>query len=366
METEEVYYSDLPIPPGEYLEEVLGELGMSKDELAIRMNRPAAKLSAIFKGEKAITPDTALQLEKVVGVPAHIWTGLEAEYRLTMAREQGEAEKDRLKKEGQLVKKFRYADLVKLKMVKRKTRPMEKALELQKFFGVTSLENIIKVRRYEAVFRTGREGRHKQSPEAVAAWLRMGELKAQKQQCALFNQKKLREVIPKIRAMTTQHPKQFMDSLYGLMASTGVAVVLCPHLVGTYAHGATFWMGRDKGVIMMTIRGKWADIFWFSLFHEMGHILLHSRQTIFLEGEGGDPELLAQEKEADRFAEDVLIPRDKYEDFLNTKRFYPEDISGFAGRIGVSAGIVVGRLQNDGYLRRSWHNNLRSHFEWKE
>ena len=79
-------YSDLAIPPGEYLEEVIAELGMSKDELSKRLNRPAPKLSAIFKGEKAITPDTALQLEKVVGVPAHIWNGLEAEYRLVQIR----------------------------------------------------------------------------------------------------------------------------------------------------------------------------------------------------------------------------------------------------------------------------------------
>jgi addiction module HigA family antidote len=84
MKTDQAIYSDMPIPPGEYLEEVLDELGMTKDELAKRMNRPAPKLSAIFKGEKAITPDTALQLEKVVGVPAHIWTGLESEYRLTL------------------------------------------------------------------------------------------------------------------------------------------------------------------------------------------------------------------------------------------------------------------------------------------
>ncbi|MGH7452033.1 MAG: helix-turn-helix transcriptional regulator [bacterium] len=80
-------HSDLPIPPGEYLAEVIAELGMTEDELSRRMN-PArgAKLSAIFAGDNAITSDTALQLEKLVGVPAHIWTGLEAEYRLTLAR----------------------------------------------------------------------------------------------------------------------------------------------------------------------------------------------------------------------------------------------------------------------------------------
>jgi HTH-type transcriptional regulator/antitoxin HigA len=86
MMTEQNIHSDLAIPPGEYLEEVLVELGMTKDELARRMDRPTPKLSSIFKGHKAITPDTALRLEKVVGVPAHIWTGLEAEYRLALAR----------------------------------------------------------------------------------------------------------------------------------------------------------------------------------------------------------------------------------------------------------------------------------------
>lgn len=86
MMIEEQIHSDMAVPPGEYLEEVLDALAMTKDELAKRMNRPAPKLSAIFKGRKMITPETALQLEKVVGVPAHIWTGLESEYRLALAR----------------------------------------------------------------------------------------------------------------------------------------------------------------------------------------------------------------------------------------------------------------------------------------
>ena len=84
MMTDTHLYSDLAIPPGEYLEEVIAELGMSKEELARRMSRPAARLSAIYKGEKAMTPETALQLEKVVGVPAHLWIGLESEYRLAL------------------------------------------------------------------------------------------------------------------------------------------------------------------------------------------------------------------------------------------------------------------------------------------
>lgn len=119
-------HSDLAIPPGEYLEEVITELGMTKDELAKRMNRPAPKLSAIFTGDRAITPDTALQLEKVVGVPAHIWTGLEAEYRLTLARQQEAEELQRLREESNLVTKFCCAALVKLGYVAKRTKPTEK------------------------------------------------------------------------------------------------------------------------------------------------------------------------------------------------------------------------------------------------
>lgn len=82
-------HSDLAIPPGEYLEEVIAELNMSKDELARDMGRTASTLGDVFAGTEAITDGTALHLEKVTGVPAHIWLGLEAEYRHGLARKRG-------------------------------------------------------------------------------------------------------------------------------------------------------------------------------------------------------------------------------------------------------------------------------------
>src|SRR5664280_2040257 len=122
MTTSASIHSDLAIPPGEYLEEVIAELDMSKDELARRMRRPPAKLSAVFKGEKAITPDTALQLEKVVGVPAHIWLGLESEYRLTLARAQSQVEYARLRDESRLVAGYCYSELMKAGVVVKTTK----------------------------------------------------------------------------------------------------------------------------------------------------------------------------------------------------------------------------------------------------
>lgn len=355
-------HSDLAIPPGEYLEEVIAELGMTKDELSKRLNRPAPKLSAIFKGEKAITPDTALQLEKVVGVPAHIWSGLEAEYRLVQAKARALEAQKQLKDEIHFITRFCYAELVKNGIVDKKTRPIDKVLELQDFFGVTSLKTVCELNRYQPAFRSGKNSR---SPEAVAAWLRVGEVHAQKTRCNAFNGDSLVGTLKTIRSMTQQSPEKFEGDLFKLLANCGVALVIFPHFPKTYAHGATFWLGRDKAVVMMTIRYKWADIFWFTLFHEIGHILNHKRRLVILEGESDDPQYLKMEGEANRFAAKVLIPSSEYNKFVERGRFYKDDIRAFATHIGVSPGIVVGRLQNDNYIHRSWHNGLRTKFEWK-
>jgi len=250
-------------------------------------------------------------------------------------------------------------------VVAKKSRPIEKALELQKFFGVTSLETVLGLRRYQAAFRSGVNGKRKRSREAVAAWLRIGELEAQKRECAPFNKRKLKQALHTIRKMTLQLPDRFEHNLHQVLANSGVALVLCPHLPRTYSHGATFWLNKDKAVLMITLRYKWADIFWFSLFHKLGHILLHNRQSVILEGRDIDPLFENQEAEADQFAADILIPPSTYKEFVKKECFYPADIEQFAAQLGISPGIVVGRLQNDKYLAQTWHNRLRARFEWK-
>lgn len=365
MMTDSNVHSDLPIPPGEYLEEVIEELGMTKDELAKRMNRPAPKLSAIFKGAKAITPGTALELEMAVGVPAHIWTGLEAEYRLALERFEQSRNMQRLKSEAKLIRLFRYADLVRIGVVERFTLPVEKVLALHKFFGVTSLEAVPQLKRYQLAFRKNSYKTKGYTPQAVAAWLRIGEIGAMSRQCAPFNEPNLKSAISQIRAMTNQPPNKFQGPLHKILADAGVVLVVCPHMPDTGIQGATFWMGPEKAVVMMTLRYRWADIFWFSLFHELGHILLHGRKTVILEGQGQDPKHLKQENQADRFAGDILIPPDAYRAFIAQDQFYAEDIAAFAQSVEIDPGIVVGRLQHDGYLRNEWLNPLRQRFIWE-
>lgn len=364
MDTSYDVHSNLPIPPGEYLEEVLAELGMSKAELARRMGRPATKISAIFKGEKAITPETAMQLEKVVGVPANIWLGMESEFRLALARQ---TEEEQIEEETKLLTPFCYAELAKQSVVKKLTSRREKVRELQRFFGVSSLLNVSSkgVLRYQPAFRVGKAGTAAVKPRAVASWLRMGEVLAERMDCESFDPRRLEAALPEIRAMTLQHPTGFQDALRDLLAACGVALVIVPHFPGTKAHGATFWASEDESVLMLTIRGRWADIFWFSLFHELGHVLLHrGRRETIIEGAALTDEQQSREDEADTFARDVLISPSDYQRFVVARDFYPQAVETFAREIGVDAGIVVGRLQHDGYLRPEWGNKLRTKYDW--
>lgn len=361
MRTKIQPYSNLAIPPGEYLEEVIAELGISKDELARRMNRPAAKLSAIYKGEKAITPETALQLEKVIDIPAHIWIGLESEYRLTLAR-QSKSKQDS-DEQAELITKFCYTDLVRHGFVEKRTNREDKVEELQRFFGVTSLQTIASLNRYQPFFRTGSA---KRSPEALSAWLRMGEIQAREVECNEFQKEKLTSELPKLRLLTKQEPENFLPELEKFLAKVGIAFVVIPHLPKTYACGATYWMGKNKAILMLTLRGSWADIFWFSLFHEIGHIFLHSQQIVFIEGEEANGSLDQHEQEADQFAAETLIPSHEYKLFVQSGEFYPDNIKWFAEKINIDVGIVVGRLQHDQYLENNWHNNLRTRYKWSD
>src|SRR5262245_21899858 len=86
MSTTTLFQPDYAIHPGETLEETLEEIGMSQAELAQRMGRPLQMISEIIQGKKAITAETALQLERATGVPATFWDSSQRNYEATLAR----------------------------------------------------------------------------------------------------------------------------------------------------------------------------------------------------------------------------------------------------------------------------------------
>ena len=351
-------WPDVAIPPGEVLSETIEALGLTQAELARRMGRPAQAVNEIVRGSKEITPETALQLERVVGVPAHVWTRLDADYRYNKARlqdlEQLDAEKER-------AAPFPYNEMSKYGWVPRTRDPLERTSELLKFFGVASLAM---VKQFEqAAYRIARS--RECSPEALAAWVRQGERVAQGIAAEPFDAKALRAAVPAFRALTKKPPEEFLPDLRNRLASMGVILVLVPHLTKTYAHGATFWIARDRAVIQMSIRYRWDDVFWFSFLHELGHLLKHRKGSVFIELSDGSKN--AREAEADAFASESLIPPTFHEQLASQgPPFSRNFVIAFAERLGVAPSIVVGRLQHENLLPHSHLNSLRSRFTWAE
>ena len=160
-------------------------------------------------------------------------------------------------------------------------------------------------------------------------------------------------MLPTFRHLTVEVPQKFCPRLEEMLASCGIALVFLPHTKGSFLHGATFCDG-NKIVLGLTVRGKYADKFWFSFFHELAHIL---HGDVFKQ-EGVDQE---DEERADFFAEEKLMPSDAFFDFTAAD-FSRESILKFANRMDISPAIVVGRLQLKKIIPFSVHNDLRQQY----
>ncbi|MBI5488632.1 MAG: HigA family addiction module antidote protein [Deltaproteobacteria bacterium] len=355
MATERIW-PDVAIPPGEVLAETLGARSMTQAELARRTGRPVQAVNEIIRGTKAITPETALQLERVLGVPAHVWTRLEADYRFNKARLEDE---QRLVRQVDLVKRFPYGEMAKRGWVPAARAAVERVRNLLSFFGVGALDSVSA--NYSAAFR--RSAATAGSSGALAAWLRQGQRKAAEVRTLSFDKEKLRQLVPELRQMPCEDPQEFEPRLRAGMSAAGVAIVLVPHLPRTGVQGATFWRGASAA-IEMTLRYRWQDVFWFTLLHEVGHLLLHDRNEVFVDLENERPRD-GREAEADDYAANVLLAAEEYGQFLAERTAYPETaVKSFAKQQGIPPGIVIGRLCHDGRVPWGHLIHLRRQFEW--
>jgi HTH-type transcriptional regulator / antitoxin HigA len=353
-DSDNAYRPDFATPPGETVKETIEALGITQVELARRMGRPLKTINEIINGKAMITPETALQLELVLGVPAVFWTNLERNYQLTNARL---AEDQRLTAEIELVRRYPYADLVRYGCVRDTRKPLDRVRELLKFFGVNSLTSITSP---EGAFRVAVKSRP--SAESLAAWLRMGELASRDVPVRPYDASRLTNLLPELRMLTQDRQPTWASLLRDRCADSGVAVVFVPHLTRSYAHGATRWLTPSKALVQLSLRCGYADIFWFSFFHEIGHILKHGKREVFVDFD--DRSASPKEAEADSFAAETLIPGDRYAGFARLGKFDPLSVRQFASLIGVHAGIVVGRLQRDRYLEHNMLNQLRVQLTW--
>lgn len=318
-------------------------------------------INEIIKGKASITPETAFQLELVLGVPAGFWNNREKAYREALARKE---EQKRLEKQVQWLAELPIRAMIKLGWIKSfqsKTQQIQEALN---FFGVASAEQgrklISKYNEQYAAFR--KSVAFQREPAAVAAWLRKGEIEAQRIICAAYHQNKFKETLNGIRSLTIESPKVFLPQLIKLCADAGVAVVFVPELPKTRASGATRWLTPRKALVQLSFRYKSNDQFWFTFYHESAHIVLqHSRKAIILEDIQIDSAVQQdeQDEEANRYAANLLIPQQKFNQFVSTQTIDEGSIIYFARQLGIAPGILVGRLQHDKILPHSHFNGLK-------
>ena len=351
------YVPDYVSPPGETLLETIETLGMTQAELAERTGRPTKTISEIIKGKAAITPETALQLEKVLGVPASFWTNREQHYRESLARQ---GEQVVLGQQTDWLTGLPIAAMCKKGWISRFENEVQQLQEVLRFFGVASPQAWNEIWcGPQVVYRESRA--FESDPGAVAAWLRKGEITAQSIQCETYDQLRFRDTLRKIRALTLEKPDVFQPTLAKTCASVGVAIAFVPELPKARVCGATRWLTPIKALIQLSLRYKTNDHLWFTFFHEAGHIMLHGKRDVFIES---DDDNGSEETAADRFAENFLIPRDRYDAFAKREVFSETTVRQFAGEIGIAPGIVVGRLQHDGKLPRTHLNRLKEHYHW--
>lgn len=357
------YEPDFVTPPGETLEDVLDERGISQAALAERMGRTPKMINEIIKGKAPITEETALQLERVLGIPAQFWNNRERIYREHLALKE---EEEYLKKCTDWVKRFPFKKMCEFQWLSSTHDTVEQAQQLLNFFAVATpkqWEVIWMGSSANAAFRKSLT--FTSDPGPVSAWLRYGEICARRIPCTPFNSDRFKRSLHLFRQLTTHPPTVFVPEIQRLCAESGVAVVLTPELPKAHISGATRWLTPNQALIQISLRYKTDDHFWFTLFHEAGHVLLHGKKEIFLEGSQEKPEQ-QKEEEANRFAAEFLIPRKELDRFTARGQRSYDAVKQFAGELGIAPGIVVGRLQHIGYLPRTHLNKLKRKFVWKQ
>ena len=308
-----IEYEDvIAFHPGYYIKELVEESGLTQEDFAKRLDTTPKNLSLLVRGEQSLSIDVALKLSRMLGTSVIYWLNLQNAYDAIIAEHKSEEEL--IEERGV----FKYLDYkyfrenYKLPDLPRKTD--EQIKELREFLKVSTL-TVFRKRDMAVSFRTATESLTEANIESI-----------------------------KYALTLTRNHKEFYSLIKREFEQAGVILVILPNIPGSNINGATKKLG-DNIMLMINDRRLNADSFWFTLFHEIGHIINGDFGISF------DKKFSEQENKADEFAENCLIDPDEYKEFVNNNKFNLYDIERFANRIDRDPGIVLGRLQNDGLVR---------------
>jgi HTH-type transcriptional regulator / antitoxin HigA len=360
MADPDMFSPDWASAPGDTIADGLAERNLSKRQFARAIERPVEEVERLLLGETEITPAIAQRLRTIVGGTAAFWLARERQYRWSLAARQ----RANLEGVDEWLAELPVKDMVELGWIEGARSSADVGSQCLAFFKTPSIAawRVSNAGLFTGTaFRTSRT--LKSTLGAVATWLRRGEVAAEALATAKWDPVAFKEALQAVRPLTRKRdPKLFLPELVRLSAACGVAVVIVRAPAGCRASGATRFISSDKAVLQLSFRFLSDDHFWFTFFHEAGHLLLHPRKSVFLEdGSQSSP----QEDEANRFAYELFIPAQFQHEFVRLP-VERHAIRHFAQRVGISPGIVLGQLQFFSRARRNQLNILKARFHWSE
>ena len=348
------YKDRMAFHPGYYIQEELEALEMTQEEFAKRLDTTPKNLSILIRGEQSLSIDMAMKLARFFGTSINFWLNLQNAFNIKLAEFRSEEETER---ERILLKSFDYKYFENgNESVAHTGKKDEQILNLRKYLGVSTL-SVFRKRDVTTFFRSAADEMTEDEIIKANVMVQIAVNKAMKIDAPRYNRKKLEELLPYILEETINE-KAFYPFLREAFRHAGVVFIAVPNMPGSTIIGAVRRV-NEKMLMMMNGKRMNADVFWFTIFHEIGHIL-NGDYGITVEHEAmeNDPEY-----EADRFAEKMLIPENEYKDFVENNVFTMKTIKEFASSIKRNPSIVLGQLERDGIIKTD--DSRFSALRWK-
>ena len=355
MATITQYYPQTVSHPGTTLAEILAEKEMGAKEFAVRTGKPEKTISDVLHGRSGITPEMGILFEQVLKIPAHFWINRQRAYEEYLAR----VEYQKTIEEGvEWSKTFPYAKMASLGWVTPTIKKEEKVINLFDYFEVSNTKGYYDFYHNQKLLVNFRISlKENENAGAIAAWLRQGEIQADVLNIPEFDKKKLTEILSKLKAVMVSQPEDFFAQIQALCSCAGVKVVHTPCLPKAPIHGSTRWL-NDVPLVQLSGRYKRNDIFWFTFFHEIGHILLHGKKYISIENIEYDGENQIYESEADTFSADLLLSKEQEREIISNHTLTITDVIRYAKKFQTHPAIIIGRLQHLKLVPFGLGNNL--------
>ena len=348
--------------PGYYVAEFTEELGIKTHELALRLGLSPRIVTLIINGKERITSDISHKLSAMTGTSAELWLGLQAEYDNNIQQINQEQQ---LEGQREVEKGLDYQYFEKVAGLPHTRLWRERIINLCSYLNVSDLR-ILGKQNIVINFRKGIKHLDTQKMVNAQAWVQTAVNIARAYPVGVAQLHILEAKLPEIREMTLKAPTEFLPAIIRIFKESGVSFILLPYLKNSCINGAVKWLDNEHVLLAINDRRCYADTFWFSLFHEIRHILQKKVQNVFLSCTHNDnissidEEL---ERDADKFARDYLIPPKEYAIFEKSNNFLEADIRKFAQEVHIHPGVLVGRLQHDRHIAPSQYNQFREKYK---